>query len=135
MYETSSEEQSLPSGLLELKAGLSKLLAVPFPQSYEERLSLLENHLLEVIKVLEKLPPNTFAGTPEHVAQSILLARQISADVRDQANQTSTLFELSDCDSAAVTGVALITLGAIGGGAVGAIAGFGYGVALLVASC
>ena len=78
---------------------LSKRLAVPFTQSYEERLSLLENHLLEFAGGLEESSSNTFAGTPEQIAQSILLARQISADVR-RALQTSALFEVSDCDSA-----------------------------------
>jgi hypothetical protein len=132
MSERSSEELSLSNDLLELKAMLSKRLADPLPESYDERLSLLEKHLLEVTAVLEKYPSSTFITISEQVAQSINFARQISADIRGMLQIRS---ELSDCDSAAVTGVALITLGALGGGPVGAIAGFGYGVALLAASC
>src|SRR5262245_6933245 len=39
--------ESLPAGLLELKAMLSRRLTAPLPASYEERLSLLETHLRE----------------------------------------------------------------------------------------
>ncbi len=132
MSEMSSEELSLSNGLLELKAMLSKRLAEPLPESYDDRLRLLEKHLQEVTAVLEKYPLSTSVTISEQVAQSINFARQISADIREMLQIRS---ELSDCDSAAISGVALITLGALGGGAIGAIAGFGYGVALLAASC
>ena len=130
----STETQSLPARLLGLKEMLSKRLAAPLPKSYEERLGLLESHLREVTEYLERTPPETFAKGSEQVDQSIRFARLISAEIRDEFKM-SPLFRMSDCDAAAAWGVGLITLGAIGGGPVGAIAGFGYGVALLAASC
>ena len=129
----STQDQSLPPALLELKAMFSKRLAAPLPKSYDERLSLLENHLREVTACLTRSPSIASATGPEQVAQVISLTRQISADIRG-AQKTSTL-RMSDCDSAAAWGVGLITVGAIGGGGVGAVAGFAMGVYLLAESC
>lgn len=127
-------DPSLPSGPAELQAMLSKRLAGPLPESYEERLSLLGDHLRDVTAYLGSLTPNPFVAGPDQIAQSISLASQLSAEIR-RAQQASALERMSDCDAAAAWGVGLITVGALGGGPVGAVAGFVYGVGLLATSC
>jgi hypothetical protein len=131
---SSGDEQVLNPVLVSLKEMLSRRLAAPFPQSDDERMSWLENHLREVTAVVDGSAWNASVPTPELVSQSILMAREVVPDIRRTVKASATEF-VSDCDAAAATGVALITLGAIGGGPVGAIAGFGYGVVLLATSC
>jgi hypothetical protein len=120
--------------LASLKEMLARRLAAPLPQSDDERMRWLENHLREVTAVLDGSARNAPVPAPELVSQSILMAREIVPDIRRAVRASAAEF-VSDCDAAAATGVALITLGAIGGGPVGALAGFGYGVVLLVTSC
>jgi hypothetical protein len=127
-------EPALDPVLTSLKDMLARRLAAPFPQSDDERMSWLENHLREVTAVMAGPARNAPVPAPELVSQSILMAREIVPDIRRAVRASAAEF-ISDCDAAAATGVALITLGAIGGGPVGALAGFGYGVVLLVTSC
>lgn len=57
MSGTPSEEQSLLPELAQLTAMLSQHLAAPLPESYEERIRLLEAHLQAVTSVLEASMP------------------------------------------------------------------------------
>ncbi len=97
-------DPSLPSGPAELQAMLSKRFAGRLPESYEERLSLLGDHLRDVTAYLGSLTPNPFVAGPDQIAQSISLASLLSAEIR-RAQQASALERMSDCDAAAAGGL------------------------------
>ena len=108
----------------------AQALANPLPTTLAGRLDLLERHLHAVLGT-PGLAETSF--TAETAAATSTFAPVLSEVIR--ASAPGSIDDPSDCDSAAVTGVALITLGAIGGGPVGAVAGFVYGVALLASAC
>jgi hypothetical protein len=126
----STEQQSLPPDLQELREMISQALEIPPPDTYEGRVESLETHLRQVTARFEGTAnAESLSPQPDKVA---MFARVVGEDIR---KRKTTDEKLSDCDNAMYVGLAAITLGALAAGPAGALAGFGFGVLGLVANC
>lgn len=127
--EPPQQQSYAPPDAEEVRSRLKRILATPLPDTLQERLDLLERHLRENLPAASDAPAPTGS---EGLTQTISFIREVVPEVNRMTSESAADF--SECDQAALEGVAAITIGCVIGPHVGLLA-FGWGVYHLTQHC